>query len=70
MSLPPTVAIDILESASDNEITTSEVSELMYQVFNAGLTGLVLVFSATAFIKAVQPPKKEAGEILEIAEML
>ena len=70
MGLSPGIAADILEAAEDQEITTSEVTSMMTGVFGSAIVGMVMVFMATAFIKAVNPPKKIAEEILEIAEEL
>ena len=70
MSLSPGIAQEILEAAEDQVITTTEVANIMSGVVNSAITGMVIVFMATAFIKATKPPKKIAEEILEIAEEL
>lgn len=68
MSLSPGVVEEILVAAEDYEITGSEVTSIMSGVISAAVTGMVIVFMATAFIKATSPPKKIAEEILELAE--
>ena len=70
MGLSPTIGADILEMVQDGQIETAEVSSLMTDVFSAALSGMVIMFGAKMFIKATNPPKKQAEEILEIAEML
>ncbi len=70
MGLSPGIALDIVKAAEDQEITTSEVESMMTGVFNAGITGMVLVFMATQFVKATNPPKKTGEDIMKIAEML
>ncbi len=68
--LSPIVGAEILEMALDNHIDTAEVSSLMQGLFSSAMMGMVIMFGARAFIKATNPPKKEAREILEIAEAL
>lgn len=68
MSLSPGVVEQILEAAEDSEITGSEVTNIMSGVITGAVTGMMVVFMATAFIKATSPPKKIAVEILEMAE--
>lgn len=68
MSLSPGIVQDILVAAEDNEVTSSEITGIMGGVVSAAISGMVMVFMATAFIKATKPPKKIAEEILEIAE--
>lgn len=70
MVLSPGIALDIIEAAEDQVITTSEVESMMTSVFNSGIAGIVVVSMMAMFIKAVNPPKKEAKEMMEIAEML
>jgi len=69
VSLSPGMATQILEMAEDSQIETHEVSSLMYGVFNTAIIGMVILFGAKAFIKVVKPPKEEAKEIIETAEM-
>jgi len=70
MSLSPGIAKNILEAAEDLEITNSEVTGMMTGMFGSAIAGMIIVFMATAFIKVAKPPKKIAGEILEMAEVL
>ena len=59
----------VIEAASDFEITTTEVKSAMSGVFSSAIYGIVMMFAAKMFIKAVNPPKEEAREIIKIAEM-
>jgi len=68
MSLSPGTVQEIFEAVEDQEITSTEVAGMMTGVFGSAMVGMVMVFMATAFIKATKPPKKVAAEILEIAE--
>jgi len=70
MSLSPGIAKNILEAAEDLEITNSEITGMMTGMFGSAIVGMIMVFMATAFIKVVNPPKKIAGEIIEMAEVL
>ena len=67
MSLSPGIVKDILVAAEDNEITGSEVTGMVSGMISGAVTGMMMVFMVTAFIKATNPPKEEAREILEIA---
>lgn len=69
MSLSPILGAEILESGLDGQIETAEVENLMQGVFSSAITGMVVMFSAKMFIKALNPPKQEAEEIIELAEL-
>ncbi len=68
MSLSPGIVQEILVAAEDNEITGAEITGMMSGVISGAVTGMMVVFMVTAFIKATNPPKEEAREILRIAE--
>lgn len=70
MTLSPGIMQDILEAAEDQEITTTEVESIMGGVFNSVIAGMVVLGMMNMFIKATNPPKKIAGELREIAEVL
>ncbi len=67
MNLSPSTVEQILVAAEDNVITGSEVTSMVSGMISGAVTGMMMVFMVTAFIKATNPPKEEAREILKIA---
>lgn len=61
--------IGVISAAADGELTTSEISDAMWGVFNSALFGAIMVFSTKMFIETINPPKKIAQELTEMAEV-
>ena len=68
MSLSPGIVVDILEGVESDGLSGSEVTDIVSGAVGGAITGMVLVFMATAFIKATNMPKKYATEVLDLAE--
>ena len=65
--------IEFLEDASDLEVTQSEVTSLMTGVFNAGITGMVMVGMMSMCVRGVYNTigsKKLAKQEKEVLEMV
>lgn len=69
MPLSPITGARIIEMGADGQIETSEVSALIQGVFGSAIFGMMMIFIAKMFIKAFNPPKEEAKEMLEMAEV-
>ncbi len=67
MNLSPGTVTEILEGIEDDGLSGSEVTGIVGGVAEGAITGMILVFMVSAFVKATNMPKKYATEVLDLA---